>query len=423
MSSKNEQPKKSKGAWIVNHARKLREVTGIEGEYERIDVAGRCGLLLSAISASDEIEISRKEVQALARAAGINATLELDGLLGLLGAEKLIDTSERSVVVLGLSSETTLTHVADIFASLDPTSVEEASIDLAEKVSDRPIDKKVALSYLQDEHKLAKNAAGNALYQFGQIGFLDWETLGEKELYFNGNLFRRENLKKVTAVIDSLDATDKQHLTEAIALIQKAGCVQKQQIMHILGHKLYEKVISIGLLDENVVGNELGSHCFITRPASFSKFGDAATEDAFDLAKLFVTALTYGITTSPSSRGRIQLISILMNKLIAGGEVGPATAIGHDYKVLELKGVIKVRPYANGRYFMRLLKKDVGELALKVIESGEISTESVLQVPTAAVNVYKGPEKNREIVRKKTTDSLKEGVASLLDDLRTGSLK
>lgn len=423
MSNQKEQSKKTRGAWVVNHARKLREVSGTEGEYEHIDVAGRCGLLLSAISASDEIEISNAELKALARAAGINATLELDGLLGLLGNERLIDRSTESVVVLGLSSETTLTHVVDIFDSMEPTPIEEASIALAEKVSNSPITKKDAISFLQDEHELPKDAASDALYEYGQIGFLDSESLGDRELYFNGNLFRRENLKKVTAVIDSLDSNDKQHINDVISVIQNSGCAPKEQIFKILGQKLYEKVISIGLLDENMVGNELGSHCFITRPASFSKYGDAAIEDAFDLAKMFVTALTYGMTASPSSRGRIQIISLLMNKLIAGQEVGPATAIGHDYKVLELKGVIRVRPSGNGRYFMRLLKKDVGQLALKVIQTGEISSESVLQVPTASVNVYKGPEKNRQVVRKRSTDGLRAGVASLLEDLRTGTLR
>ncbi len=46
-----------------------------------------------------------------------------------------------------------------------------------------------------------------------------------------------------------------------------------------------------------------------------------------------------------------------MRKLVNGFEVGPATAIGEDYRLLELKRVIQLRDAGNNRYFMKLLKK------------------------------------------------------------------
>lgn len=48
---------------------------------------------------------------------------------------------------------------------------------------------------------------------------------------------------------------------------------------------------------------------------------------AFDLAKALAAALTYGIAKSDLGRGRIMLPSVLLNKLVRGDEVGPATAI------------------------------------------------------------------------------------------------
>ncbi|OVE78860.1 hypothetical protein BVY01_04300 [bacterium I07] len=117
------------------------------------------------------------------------------------------------------------------------------------------------------------------------------------------------------------------------------------------------------------------------------------------------------------------MIEALMRKLISGYRIGPATAIGQDYKVLELKGVVEVSPSGDGRFYMRLLKKDVGRLALRVITEGDASTESLLQMPSVSATMYQGPEKNRDVIRKKQTEPMKKGVARLLNDLRTGGIR
>jgi hypothetical protein len=179
---------------------------------------------------------------------------------------------------------------------------------------------------------------------------------------------------------------------------------------------------SIGFIDENSIGNESGIFSFVTRPAAFSKFTNSVADDAFDLAKAFVTSLTYGMTSSPYGRGQIRMIEALMNKLIDGDWVGPATAIGQDYKILEMKGVVKVRSEGSWRFFMKLLKKEVGQLALSVITEGEAGGTSLLEMPGVSATTYKGPEANRSVTRKKQSEPLKRGVALLLSDLRTGAV-
>ena len=151
----------------------------------------------------------------------------------------------------------------------------------------------------------------------------------------------------------------------------------------VLGEDLFVKLHSIGMFDVSVVGNESGKNYFVTRPAAFSKFTDTIADDALDLAKAFVASLTYGMTQSGYYRGRIQMISALMGRLIAGGSVGPAAAIGCDYQALELKGVVQVTPAHSGMFTMRLLKPDVGRLALAVIADGDITAESVPHLPGA----------------------------------------
>jgi hypothetical protein len=72
---------------------------------------------------------------------------------------------------------------------------------------------------------------------------------------------------------------------------------------------------------------------------------------------------------------------------------------------------------------MKLLKKDIGQLALKVIQEGDVSTESILNLPSVSVSNFKRPEFNRVIERKKQTEPLRRGVAGLLNDLRTGGIR
>lgn len=71
-----------------------------------------------------------------------------------------------------------------------------------------------------------------------------------------------------------------------------------------------------------------------------------------------------------------------MEKLINGDWVGLVIVIGNDYKVLEFCGVVQVKRLLEdlNRYNMKFLKKDVGELVLKVINNGEISIEVVIKI-------------------------------------------
>ena len=64
-------------------------------------------------------------------------------------------------------------------------------------------------------------------------------------------------------------------------------------------------------------------------------------DDAFDLAKAFVSSVTYGMTKSAYARGQIQMVDALLGALVRGESVGPVRAIAEDYKVLELKGVVE----------------------------------------------------------------------------------
>jgi len=70
-------------------------------------------------------------------------------------------------------------------------------------------------------------------------------------------------------------------------------------------------------------------------------------------------------------------------------------------------------------YFMKLLKKDIGELALQVLEFGDASEQSLLGADFSGnVINYAGPEEKRTYTRKKQTESIKGSVAEILRTFR-----
>ncbi len=414
---------KTKGAWLIHHNYKLQNVTLPYQDYDHISFAGKCGVVLNVLARSDDASITNKRLEMLAGANGISYLAEVPSILKELQHQRLIEKHEKGVTVLGLTTSQTLEHTSKIFEESSPGKSEKAAIEISEKISLLPLMKEDASEYVSDIFKATKQETVSILDQWEAIGFFDNESIYEKKIYFNGNLFRRENINKVRALISSLTSAEEAKVIELSAKIKSSGCIPKEEVSTMLGESLYKRLCAIGFLDENTIGNESGTYTFVTQPAAFTKFSGSIADDAFDLAKALVTSLTYGMTTSPHSRGRIRMIEALMNKLISGGWVGPATAIGKDYKILELKGVVEVRPTDDGLFRMRLLKPEIGKLALTVITEGEASTKSLLELPSVSATRYSGPEANREILRKRQAPASKQALGKILDALRTGELR
>lgn len=413
---------RTKGAWVIHHARKLQAT--LSQDFDSIGFAGKCGTLLSAISAEQQIQIHQSRLEALAKANHISPKTEMPAILAELARQRLVLPGPGAIEVLGLTGQVVLESTARIFDESSCEKHEEIVIEVSDAASENPLTDKSAVEFLSDEFKISANDVLDTLKLGCNIGFFDSEAISPTEnLLFNGNLFRREDARKVNGVLSNLESAEVSKLNDLNAKLQATGCLPLQSATYILGKDLFDRLHSIGMLDVSVVGNDQGKNCFVTRPAAFSKFSNSIADDALDLAKALVASLTYGMTISSYYRGRIQMVSALMNKLIAGGTVGPATAIGNDYQALEFKGVVEVRPDRGGMFTMRLLKPEVGRLALAVIQQGDITAESVANLPGAKVTEYIGPETTREVLRKNSTDAVKLKARNLLQEIRTGGLR
>jgi len=293
---------------------------------------------------------------------------------------------------------------------------------LAEVTSAAPVLQAQLVEFVGDEFKLGIPQCRELLVRSETVGFVDAEGQNTDKLYFNGNLFRRDNLVKAKRVVDSLSAAEQVKVAEVDGKLARLGCLGVGTVEMILGKPLFQKLRAAGMYDVNHVANPSGEYGFVTRPAAFHKFNDPLVDDAFDLAKALVAALSYGMTQSHASRGRIEMIGALLRKLINGGSVGPATAIGEDYRVLETKGVIQVMRAPSCGYTMRLLKRDIGEMALNVLITGEAASTNVVDRPLpGTMTGYSGPEKTRSEFRRKQKEVpvSRRGTEDVLQALRT----
>lgn len=413
--------KTTTGAWIIHHGRKLNDNINAAAEYSAIDIAAKSASLLSRMAASEQDEISSETVTTLSKVGGLNPKTELKACLNELEKQKVIDVSESGAVsVLGITANSALTHAAELYFKNSPGSHENAVVDLSEKVSQSPLNLKLASEYISDTHKLTTDQSKELIDQAANIGFVDTDSDKDDPLLFNGNLFRRDAVAKTQKVLSSLSQNEQNMLIAFEAQLKEQGAIHIKTAEQLLTVDLLSKLRAAAVYDENVVSNEAGDHSFITSPASFHKFISPMLDDAFDHAKALVSALSYGVSISSKARGRIWGAELILGKLIRGGTVGPVPAIGQDYRALELERVVQITPGAYG-YSMRLLKKHVGEIALQVLQYGSAENSVIESIPSAQVIGYTGPEAARtKFKKKKCTQLSSSQMRSLLSSVRSG---
>src|SRR5690554_2521052 len=274
---------KTQGAWLIHHASKLQTVVN-PSAFEKISIAGKAGMLLSALSTSNQLVIPQKKMEILAQEANIN-TLERSGLLQILKDHQLIDISASGVEVLGLTTEATLNHTSEIFDSQNPSNTEIAAINISEMISSAPYERNDVLEKIADENKLDSGTLNAFRINVEEMGLVDLEKIDEsKTLYFNGNLFKRNDAEKISKVLSTLTPSEQQSLIRFNQLLDKIACIEEGVAKKELGGKLFSKLSSIGMYDVNVVSNEYGETGYLTKPSSFSKYSSSDIDDAFDLA-------------------------------------------------------------------------------------------------------------------------------------------
>lgn len=419
--------KKAKGAWLLGHSKSLDAVTGPgAARLENISYAGRIGRLYNLLrrNIADEPDptVSADTVKRICQLNGIDIPTREQGLKVLQAAGRIDVATNGTVSVLGATATAVLEATTAIFAGAGPTSDEEAVLELSEKVAEKPLPRTEATTFISDLYRLPTGMATSLIDLCKSTAIIDEEADRTRAILFNSNTFRDgQYAKKTLLVLEGLRADEQHRLSEVQEKLRVSGALYDGEVKKILGADLYRRLISVGFFDRMEVSNSTESVGYVASPNDFQKYGRPFEDDPIDDAKALLASLTYGQTRSSYFRGNITMPSALLRALIEGREVGKSgvRAIGEDYKELEARQVVQVTKRGPDRYTMKLLKRDVGELALTIVRGGVAAEEAILLDGSAATS-FKGPHAVRREVRQKNTVGDRYFVADALDRLRSG---
>jgi hypothetical protein len=153
--------KTTKGAWLLAQSKSLDGVTGAgAARLENIAYAGRVGrlynLLRRNIDNNPSPTINAVTVRQICQLNNIDKPSREMGLRVLAEAGRLDVADNGSVSVLGATSKAVLEVTADLFAEANPTTDEEAVLELSEKVAEKPIGRKDATEFVGEPQRLAR---------------------------------------------------------------------------------------------------------------------------------------------------------------------------------------------------------------------------------------------------------------------------
>lgn len=418
---------KTKGAWLLAQSKNLDAVDGV-GRLENIQYAGRTGRLFNLLRRTVDQDgaiaiVPASTVQEICRLNNIDRASRETGLAVLIRQSRIEVSSTGDVAVLGATSTSVLESTVAIFEEANPSKEEEAVVDLSEKVAERPDTRASIEEYVSDNFQINKADTANLIDVCRKAAILDQAEDKGLAILFNNNTFRSgQYAAKAFKLIQGLTAGEHQSMVELQLRMQAKGAVLDIDAHNLLGIDLYRRVVAVGLFDRLEVSNSTESVGYLTSPDAFQKFGKPFEEDPVDDAKALLASLTYGMTRSDGKRGAITYPDALLRNLINGMEVGGNSgveAIGEDYRELERRQVVKVIPRGRDRFAMKLLKKDVGELARSMIKGNTVASQTLL-LEGAPATKFNGPADNRRQVRQRNTLQDNRFVLDALDRLRSG---
>ncbi|WP_227340118.1 hypothetical protein [Sphingopyxis sp. P8] len=420
---------KTKGAWLLAQSKSLDGYSGAgAARLENITYSGKVGRLYNLLRRhSDEAStftISKQVVDNACQLNGIDKSARRDGLQILKDAGRVDVAKDGSIAVLGATTQAVLEATVEIFDDQGPSADEQAIIDLSECISGKPMKRAEAEEYISDTHKLKKADATTLVDLSKKTALVDEEGERGNGILFNSHTFRDgKYAEKAHRVLEQLKADERTRLSEVQDKLRRHGALYDADVQKMLGADLYKRLVSVGLFDRMEVSNSTESVGYVASPNDFQKYGRPFEEDPIDDAKALIASLTYGQTRSHHTRGQITMPDALIRALVRGDELaakaGGVRAIGEDYRELEARQVVEVTEKSYGRFTMRLLKKDVGELALTIVRGGAAAQEAVLMDGSPA-RAFKGPHATRNEVRAKNDIGDKRFVHDALDRLRSG---
>ncbi|MFJ1105238.1 hypothetical protein [Bacillus albus] len=394
------------GYWSVatqKHLRKFAIDSPNIDEFENLNLSGKAGRLLGIIRGNQQLD-NIKKLEKMAASVGIGK-LELHQII----LPKLETASDKKIEIHRDSTGEVIgveeyvfgnNEVLDIsgrfFELLSPSQVERAVIDSLD------ITKRIPQLESELLHTLSKNGYHEqniALSCSLQEQFKLIQKLGQgkgREPIFSNEYVWGPNHHKIAYTVANLELDKKQTMGGVIELIQGSQGYPLAQLINI-DSELLLLAKKIGIINPTTIISTRGVHQefgFSSNLIESSMYND----DILDDVKLLLASIRFGQYYTEYST--LSAPTQFLNALINRDRVGPHTANGTDYILLEKRGIVKAIPsHIPNRYYLKLIRKDVGEAALKILSDAQFDINSEIESKDVGAIMqygnFKSPEETR----------------------------
>lgn len=417
------------GYWsicIQKHLKEFKTDCHNIDELDNLNIAGKCGRLAGIIRGSMYIDNIDK-LKKMGNQVGISPSELIRVILPMMEdySDKRIKLRKDSAgSIIGVEeylydNKTVIGISGNILQGMNPSSLERIAIETLDSTKKIPhleseLYNKLASEYTEEDINLSV-----VLQQ--QFGLLQKINKNQEPIYSNEYVWGNKH-EKIAHAIGNIDLGSRQNLKEVVSIIQNKQGIPTEKLNSI-DIELLELSKRVGILDPTKI---------VTRQSLEKEFLFSSNlldkavynEDILDDVKLFIASIRFGenYTNYSTLNQTEQFISALINR----DRVGPHSANGTDYTLLESRGIIKVEHAYNDRYYMKLLRKDVAEQALNIIRSDEFNVkEDRYNGEAASAFLKNGTFISAEHARMqlgKSTKGIEEAEAHLLSVLREESL-
>lgn len=424
-----------KGSWIINtikHTTGVRTDTVELNDLEVTERAGKAGILLGKLLVDKQEIIDGKKLSVFARTANISpdAVKTYAEILKKFGQvdfklDKFGNVSELEIYCLSI--EEAIKTASSIFDYYEPDEIERGNLESLKTTFELPVSREELIDILTSQSGISEKNIYEILELESTFSLIKKEQIENSDIYYNEYAFASDGYK-IAKAIASLPERQRNDVNFVMEQVKQSQGFLADNLIKIINPDIITMMEGVGLLDGIAVNSDFGEAVFYTTPQLIGPgIGTwKISTDVFNHAKLLLSSLRYGEYKSISSRGAIYTSSKMMNivnKLLRGQWVGPCTAIGEDYKLLEMDGVISVQKH-NGMYKMKLRQLEVGKLVKQMLEYNMVVNDSANEIdvfnnlPTS----YIAPEERRKAIQADRTAPVKNIQEKFIASIRTGGV-
>ena len=393
----------NKGYWAVatqKHLSKFQTSSQNYEEFDALNISGKAGRLLGLIRGNTRIT-NMKKLEKLAGTMGIGKRELRNTILPELEkvTEKKIELQRNSLKeIIGieeyfLDSEEVLSAAGDYFEYMAPEETERITVESMSNTKKIPVSNTEIYALLGKDY--SEEAIGQALKYQEQFKLLKRSFIHGEDIYSNEYIWAGKQ-DKILYSLPQLDITSKEELATFIEILQNTQGTSQSQIN--IDTQLILLAKKTGIIDPVTIKTKRHFDQEFLFTSNFLG-GETLVNDILDDVKLLISAIRFG--TKYTSFSRLSDPVRFLESLIGGNKVGPHSANGTDYILLESRGIVRITPSLShpDRYYMELLKKDIGLMALKILKSSNYEMESSISNcsfdSSTAYPIFESPEDTR----------------------------